>query len=403
MNKGMVTALKWMAAGFVAVFLISQFYSAVIIPVTTDTVYAYSSYNGYSTSGYIIRNETVVEQQVEGTLGYEIQDGDRVSKNGTIANIYSGGSDAEIRTKIEELDKKIESLKNIQNYNDVNAADLSSLNVKIHNAITAMADSTQNGFVDKNSASPETLLESINRYQIITGQTSDFKGLIASLEAERNGLKASSDDAIGKITASESGYVIYSVDGYENVVPTEDITTITAEMMQNIKPNEVGKNTICKIVNDYEWYIAVVMPFSEVLNLREGNKIKVKTALQSAPELTATVKSINKQSVQDNAVVVLACNTMNTELAATRNLDITLIYNQYDGLKVDNRAIRIVDEQKGVYVLLSSQVKFVPIKIIWSGENYSIVEQEKSTTRVLRIYDEIIVKGKNLYDGKIIR
>ena len=53
--------------------------------------------------------------------------------------------------------------------------------------------------------------------------------------------------------------------------------------------------------------------------------------------------------------------------------------------------------------MTASQVKFVPVNVLWSGENYSVVEQQASTSKVLRIYDEIVVKGKNLYDGKIIR
>ena len=127
-----------------------------------------------------------------------------------------------------------------------------------------------------------------------------------------------------------------------------------------------------------------------------------KTALPSSPESKDTVQRINKQSVQDNAVVVFSCNNMNTELAAMRWLEMTVVYEQYDGLKVDNRAIRVVDGVKGVYVLTASQVKFVEVNVKWTGENYSIVERETSDKKVLRIYDEIIVKGKNLHDGKVI-
>ena len=180
------------------------------------------------------------------------------------------------------------------------------------------------------------------------------------------------------------------------------IGDVTAEALKNVKPSSVSENAVCKIVSDYEWFIAVTLPFSESLNLKEDSKVTLMTSLPSVPELTATVKYINKQSVGKEAVVVFACDTMNHELAQIRNIDITVVYERYEGLKVDNRAIRMLDGQKGVYVLLASQVKFVPIEVIWSGENYSIVKREASEKKVLRIYDEIIVKGKNLYDGKII-
>ncbi len=402
MNQNVMRVIKWLAALFIAFYLGAQLYSALINPVTTDTVYTHSSFTGYSTQGYIIRNETVIDQNVDGALGYEVENGGRVSKKGTIANVYIGSSEAEKKVQIEQLEKKIASLENIQSYNDLNAADIDALKINIHNSLISVMQSTQNGRIENADTSTEKLLADINRYQIITGKVSDFNGLINSLKAQKNALSASAVPPIDSIKSPESGYVIYSVDGYENVIVSDDVSTLTAEKMQSIAPKEISGNKVCKIVSDYEWHIAVQMPFGEVLNLKEGSTVTLKTALLSSPELKVTVKHINKQSVQENAVVVFACNTMNTELASIRWLDLTVVYEQYDGLKVDNRAIRVVDGVKGVYVLTASQVKFVPVSVLWAGDNYSIVARESADKTVLRVYDEIIVKGKNLYDGKII-
>ena len=402
MNKKIITVLKWAAAAFAVFFIVSQVYSSLINPVTTDTVYKYFSYSGYSVSGYIIRNETVVESSISGALSYEVEDGGRVSKNGTIATVYSSESDAERQAKIEQLDSQIASLEELQTYNDLNATDVNTINIKIRSFMSRVADETQDGAVTR-SDSYDSFLSAINRKQIVTGQISDFNALISSLRAERDGLAASVPSPLGTLKAPVSGYVIYSVDGYETAVSTEDIAGLTAESLQAIKLSDTQTvGAVCKIVGDYEWYIAAEIPFSESLNLKAGEKVKLKTQLLSSPELTATVKHINKQSVGENAVAVFACNTMNTELAGTRNLDITIVYDEYEGLRVDNRAIRLVDGVKGVYVLTASQVKFVAVNIIWTGDKYSIAELQASDSKVLRIYDEIIVKGKNLYDGKII-
>ncbi len=402
MNKSVVRLVKWLAGFFIAVFIVAQLYNVLINPVTTDTVYNHSSFSGYNALGYIIRNETVINSNVDGALGYEVQNGGRVSKKGTIANIYQSSTDAENKVLLEQLDERIQSLENIQSYNDLNAADIGALKSNIHVALISAMRGTQNGYVDTENASIEQLLATINRYQIITGKVSNFNSLINSLKVERDALKASMTAPIDSIKSPESGYVIYSVDGYENSVTTADVSTLTAEDMQSIAYSQPSGNEVCKIVSDYEWYIAAEMPFDEVLNLREGSTVTLKTALPSSPEIKVTVKHINKQSVQDNAVVVFSCSNMNTELASMRWLEMTVVYEQYDGLKVDNRAIRVVDGVKGVYVLTASQVKFVEVNVIWTGENYSIVERQSADKKVLRIYDEIIVKGKNLYDGKVI-
>ena len=402
MNSNILRVIKWAAAVFLVMYLIAQLYSAVVVPVTTDTVFSYSSYTGYDTVGFIIRNETVLEDNVSGVLSYEIADGGRVSKGGTVAVSYPTSADADNRVKIEELEQRIAVLERIQTYNDLNAADITSINRNIHDSIYGVVSATQGGKVTV-TEHYDTLLEYMARRQIVTGEATDFNSLIASLKAQRDGLKASLNDAGARVVSPQSGYVIYSVDGYENAVSVENLQNLNADMLKSIKKDKVSDNAVCKIVSDYEWYIAAAIPFSESLNLKLGNKLTLKTDLQSTPELEVTVKHINKQSVQGEAVVVFALDTMNNELALQRQLDITLVYEEHEGLKVDNRAIRFVEGQKGVFVYLASQVKFLPVEVLWQGENYSIVKQEASTDKThLRIYDEVIVKGKNLYDGKFI-
>lgn len=402
MNKGVITAIKIIAVAFFVVFLASQAYSAIINPVTTDTVYKYSSYSGYSVSGHIIRSETVVESPVNGVLSYAVENGGRISKGGVIASVFANEADTDRQVKIEQLDARISSLEELQSRNDPNAPDLNAIDAQIRSRMVSLADETQNGSV-KRSDSYDGFLSLINRKQIVTQTTGGFDGLIASLKAERDSLAASSAAPLDVLSAPVSGYVIYTVDGYENSVGIEDIDKLTAEDLRNIEPSGTPSGgAACKIVSDYEWYIAAELPFSEALKLQPDSKVKLRTQLQSSPELTATVKYINKQSVNENTAVVFACNTMNTELAGMRNIDMTIVYDEYDGLRIDNRAIRIVDGVRGVYVLTASQVKFVEVNIIYTGDNYSIVEMEASDKSVLRIYDEIIVKGKNLYDGKII-
>lgn len=401
MNKRIFIAIKWMLVIFVSVYSIVQAYSFFINPITTDTVYVHSAYTGYSTTGFVIRNETIVEKAINGVLSYEIADGGRVSKGGTIATVYSNSTDADNRIKIAELDKRIEALEKIQTYNDLNAADISTVNRNIYESLSNVIGATQNGRVEATDYY-DVLLENTARKQIIVGEATDFNVLLTTLKSQRDSLKASSGQAIDAITSPQSGYVIYSVDGYEGVLNVDELDDLNADTLNGIKRGNASDNSVCKIVSGYEWYIAVALPFSESLNLRLDSKVILRTELHSLPELEVTVKHINKESVGSEAVVVFSCDTMNSELAQQRNLDVTVVYEEYEGLKVDNRAIRVVEGKKGVYVYLASQIKFIPVEVVWSGENFSIVKREAKEGSVLRIYDEIIVKGKNLYDGKII-
>ena len=93
---------------------------------------------------------------------------------------------------------------------------------------------------------------------------------------------------------------------------------------------------------------------------------------------------------------------MNSELATMRSGPMSVVKAEYSGLKVPRKALRVVDGVKGVYVLSGMQIEFVPIEIIYSTDTYIICEKQSENGNVLMLYDEVVVKGKNLYDGKIV-
>ena len=101
----------------------------------------------------------------------------------------------------------------------------------------------------------------------------------------------------------------------------------------------------------------------------------------------------------DKAVVVFTCNYMNSELATMRSAKMTAVLENYSGLGVNARAVRFVDGKKGVFVLTGNIINFVPVNVLYSKDNLCICEKQSTGLR-LKLYDEIVIKGKNLYDGK---
>ena len=61
----------------------------------------------------------------------------------------------------------------------------------------------------------------------------------------------------------------------------------------------------------------------------------------------------------------------------------------------------VVDSKKGVYVVSGMQAKFVEIEIVYSNDNYMICKRNDADGS-LKLYDRVVVKGRNLYDGKIV-
>ena len=96
----------------------------------------------------------------------------------------------------------------------------------------------------------------------------------------------------------------------------------------------------------------------------------------------------------------------------------------YTGLRVSKRAVhddyvtkttyddngKAHKEKKkvqGIYVLYGSEVQFKQISILYADEDYVICDTEPDPSllfngETVSLYDKVIVKGDDLYDGKVI-
>ena len=396
------TVLKGFVILLIAVFAVHQAVSSLYKPVKTETAVFSDMSDGLNITGVIIRNETLVSAGDSGVLHFIIGDGNRVAKDGVIANIYDSESASIILERIDSVNGKIADIEEMLSYNNLEAADLDMINAKVHQNLNNLIICGGNGNYDAFSDKSDELLSAYNRRQAAMGETADFSAQLTALKAEKDQLAASLPAAKGTLRAEKSGYFVSKADGYETVLTCENPESITPEYLNSIKAETVTENTVGKIVSDYEWYIAAEVSVNESLNFKEGDALTIYTSVKSYPKLPVTVKKINISESSGGAVVLFACNDMNSELASMRTGPMTVVKKEYSGLKVPTSARRVVDSKLGVYVLTGMQVKFVEVKVLFTDGDYMICEKQTSDGNVLRLYDEVIVKGKNLYDGKII-
>ena len=57
---------------------------------------------------------------------------------------------------------------------------------------------------------------------------------------------------------------------------------------------------------------------------------------------------------------------------------------------------------RGVYVVNGMQINFVPVEMLYSNDEFIICKKQIETGDTVKLYDQVVVKGKKLYDGKII-
>ncbi len=394
-------ALRIILCIIAIVFLGHQIYSFAYKPITTISAEYQTVTEGFNINGIVIREENVIDSNKTGALHFVLSNGERVAKHGVIANIYSSADASVTVNKIEQLKLRIADIEEMQGYNDVEAADISLANNKVNNSLNIMLRGISAGDFSSFEADSAQLLTNISRRQMITGEQTDFSARLNELKSELESLNASLPQPVGSITTDRSGYFVSGVDGYENVLSCDNIESITPEYIDKLKPQTVADVSVGKIVSGYTWYIAAKVDISESVKYKIGDKLTLKTSIKSTPELNVTLEKINTSSNND-AVMLFSCQQMNSELASMRKGTFTIINSTYSGLKIPTKALRVQEGKTGVFVRSGMTVKFVGVNVLHRTDEYIICEQQVSNDSVLRLYDDVVVKGKRLYDGKII-
>ncbi|MBQ2746330.1 MAG: hypothetical protein IJF35_01260 [Clostridia bacterium] len=397
------------------VFLIYQLYAVFYNPVTTEIVTAADAVDGIKITGIIIRNEEIIKSDTSAAMHFEINDNERVAAGGVIANLYGSSAQSVAAGELKNIEKEINNIEQIHKYNDLNAVDIGTLNAKIYDEFNIIASITATGKFSSLQSNKEEMLALMNRRKLATGQEVDFSAQLSALKTKRDALLSRVGQPIGVLKTEKSGYFVSATDGYENILTPDKLDSITPEFLDDMKPENAGDDkTVGKLVSDYTMYIAASVSINDSLSFKVGDKLVINTSLKSNPELDVEVHDINVSHASDRAVIIFSCQEMSGELSSMRTDTMTVVKKKYSGLKVGSKALRVSTQTvtnadgtqsektvTGVYIVNGVTAEFVPVNIIYTYDNYALCEIISEDGN-LRLYDEVIVKGKNIYEGKII-
>ena len=141
--------------------------------------------------------------------------------------------------------------------------------------------------------------------------------------------------------------------------------------------------------------------FEQPKQPREGGRTYVEVL---AAALSATVKELTPDKETGLAKLVLECQTVNADILSLGIETARIDLKTYEGIRLDKAALHIVEGNRGVYVKYGNLQRFLKITILYEDENYILIpaDGQLGTDNEVRLYDEIIVQGKNLQDGKLI-
>lgn len=361
----------------------------------------------------ILRNEKLIYSTVNGDISYLYNDGEKVAMKTAVAEVYPQSGSEQVRQRIIEIDRAIRLLKNSNMSDSEKRTDTASTDAQIRKHLYKLLDAADKGDLSGADIISDDFLVQLNRRRIITKSIYDFNKQIVALEAEKKTLSSSLPQSESTIVTDSAGYFYTSLDGYENILSSSNISSMTYQeyLSAASAPAEsytmtINGYPIGKIVTDYLWYIACEVDISELHNYESGKTYSIKFPYNNDTSLTVELYRILSEAGSKTAVLIFETGNLPTNFSYLRHQTVQIVKESYTGYRIPVSAMRVENGKAGVYVLTGSKVQFKKVEPLYEYDGYVVVaerdESKSDYSKWLGKNDFIITKGTDLYDGKII-
>ncbi|MEE1065172.1 MAG: HlyD family efflux transporter periplasmic adaptor subunit [Acutalibacteraceae bacterium] len=427
-NKKLVNAVCIAAIVAVMVYLFQDVFKTNNSEYETEIVDEVTVQDTVNLNAFIVRDEQYIDGKADGTFVPLVADGDRVASGDSVVRICTKEQDAADFAELEESLKIRDRYIQLSEQTELDALDMQKLNKDIDDAYTAFLKTI-------NSRSYASLGDNVNRLedslaskQVLKDGTIDIDSKIEALDKRIAELEAK-DISTENVAAPISGYYISNIDGYEGAVDYDllsEITIADVDKALNYTPKTVN-GKIGKIVGSYKWYILANIESKYSKLLEEGDSLKVNIPEYGYKDVTVIVEHLSPE--KDGMIAIaLSCNVMNETYANMRVESVELVVDEYTGYKVKTSAIHTYDPAKEtttgsstetttttqtskpeimtvVYILRGTVMNARRVEVIYTDGDYSIVRSDSSSfqgIKPVQRYDEVIVKGRDLKNGRSV-
>ena len=390
-----IVAVLLVVAMFLAYALLSR---NVETNVGVETVMKGSAEEKVATTGYILRDESVIKAPEAGIVSFRADNGERVSKGSPVAVIYSGDVSDEVKNELTSIYQRISELEGSVVEKDLQASDVVGSDIQVKNNIELINNAVYYGDLSSVVQYKDDII------RIIRANATDneqVKTTLEKLQERKATLEGSISGRTTYIYADMAGVICSQLDGGEEYFDISNLDNIDTKYLKNSPvitadgPDRVEKNTPClKIVNNYEWYYATEVDEVWIEGVKVGHKVKLRFKDISDETLEGTIYSISQPVDGKVAVVIKSRNVFNGMYTA-RNIEAEVIKKTYEGFKVSKSAVHI-DENGKYYVYINREGvnRRRDVTILYADDTYVIIKEDNSAKNNILLYDEVVVSKK---------
>ena len=390
-----------LALALVSVYIIVQCFVVFRRSYKTETAIKYTLAESITLDGVVAFDS--VDVAGSGDLGYLVQDGERVTNGTIVAEVYTDDSQGLQRERLDRLERTITLLTKSQNST---GSDLSVLTNQTKQALYNLLDKINTAQYSGITDAENTFLLAQNRLQVSTGQTAGFADTIAALQVEYDSIKAQLD-ALQTITATTNGYFSSTAASPAIAADRQALDDADPATLQKMLADgfpAAATDRAGQITTGFSWKFYAVCDLDTAARFDNISSVKISVPGKQNTPLSATVEEVALDKDNGIAKIVLQCQTINAEVLSFGQETAQIDLKTYEGIRIDKEALHIVDGQRGVYVKYGNLQRFLKITTLYENDSYILIPENGKigTDNEVRLYDEIIVQGTDLQDGKLL-
>ncbi len=385
-----------------------------LIKLQTQQAEFYTVNDVVETVGIVVRDEVVLEDSKINTnnLKYLFSDGEKVSKNSTLAEVYSNSEEAKTSYKIDTLEKEIKILEKLNFSKNNMSKGINFINSQVNDGIKNLLISMGDFNVLDSEKNKQNLIYLLNEKQVVLGKDINLNQRIETLQNEKNKLKSFLSSNASLISSPESGDFVRYIDGYENIADYKNIRKVKFDDLNNayssVNAPKKG-NYFGKILKSETWYAVCSVTEDEAKRISSIGEAKINIPYSDfSASIPCKIESVVKDLNSENYTLVISCDYMNKNFALLRKENFRIDLGEYSGLKVNKDAIhKYGDEngifQSGVYIESGGHLKFKKVNPIFvkSSEVICSYDSEQAADeKYLQPGDFVVVAGTDLYENK---
>lgn len=415
-TKIMMTVLVLGVVIYLAIYFVQGWNNELV----TTPAYAASVNVGIEASGIVVREESLISGS-GAFVDLVPNEGERVASGETVAIIYSDSSGLDTRQEIKTITAEIEQLSYALS-SGTSSTDTSKLDSSVLQSIINLRALSVSGDLSSLEDSTLNLRTMVFKRDYTYGDSGAATG-IAALIQEKQGQLAALQASLNRVSTSirtaKTGIFSGVADGYETLISPDTLLAMTPSELTALLERDVSApaDTVGKLITSSTWYFAVVLSAEEAIGLVEGRTYTINFSHDWFGSVDMQLEQISDRE-ENQVLVVFSSRTNLSDTTLIRKQTVDIVTSQLDGIRIPRQALRVITEEivdettgktvevqhTGVYTVVGSQAEFQEVTILYTDDNFYLVKPvNEDSARRLRAGDDIILAGKGIYDGKVVR